>query len=292
MLEIVVSEKSVVRKIPAPATPATPSSRFKGMLARADSLSLKRTHAAHPPPQPPKTPPVPSVPENEKSIPGVTSLSPSPSPVVVSVTSSPGPVDVKSPLPSAEPGSFPSSPKPVPPIPNPTSPDSNHSPPPPITGNGTESAVQLRSEGESVSENVDGTNGTGNLNGSVKDLEGFSHGISGIKKDDELPPPPTPAKSGSNDDDDGVKVTNGSVITSSLPPNSSSPPSQFSSPLHPHSPSPPNTTPFIQVDEVLEQGQDQVQGQAVEDPKTDRSAGQDVGDGEAHHQAILVENGV
>ncbi len=171
MLEIVVSEKSIARKLPppTPASVATPTSRFKGMLARADSLHLKRTPA--PPP----------VPEYEKVLPPA-STSPSP---VVSVTPSPVPVDVKSP--PIETGTLPSSPKPP------------HLPPPPEAN-----ATRPDNPSTGVVPSPDPQSATGPRieegNGPL-DKDGVRAG------EHELPPPPTPSKF--DDDRGGVTVANG-----------------------------------------------------------------------------------
>ncbi|KAH9950264.1 Vps54-domain-containing protein [Amylocystis lapponica] len=88
MLETVVSEKSVLRKAPPPVAPAT--QRFKGMLARAESLNLNGRKATLPPPPTPnleKALPLPTPPPVTETSP------PDPAPEEALRTASPAPAD-------------------------------------------------------------------------------------------------------------------------------------------------------------------------------------------------------
>ncbi|KAI0797556.1 Vps54-like protein-domain-containing protein [Abortiporus biennis] len=96
MLEIVIQEKSIARKVPPTPTPAphpvtTTNSRFKNILGakRASSLLM------------PTSPPAQVVPDFEKSLPvpnppTITSVTPSPPPLPSNRLTSPPPADVKS----------------------------------------------------------------------------------------------------------------------------------------------------------------------------------------------------
>ena len=183
------------------------------MLARADSLHLRKNTAPKQHQEQPAMPPVPEH-EKEKVLPLPGSTSPLP---VVSVTPSPIPSDTKSPpISSPDPTavSLPSSPKP----PAALGQDTNAT----ITDNGnattTNTGVVVPSDPQPTSGLVHSEGVNGSLDHEVGDLEGVTGVTASVRhivQKDELPPPPTPDKI-SDLGDDGVTVVNG-VVVSSVP---------------------------------------------------------------------------